>query len=249
MAERTWPGLLALFAVVAVGCSAPSTDATKADRSVVLRLKGKPGDAYAYKVDLDLELQMDEEGLPAGKNEPKGPHTMKLTADFVSKVEKVEGEISHWTVTNQKSMASGTGILEKQAIAIAKDQSNRVVKKSYDALGRPSGPAASVDDNPFEMSFPEAPVKSGAVWSGKIKFNGVDVVTNYRLVKFEPFAGVDAAQIDIQFVGSDAAKVLEPLELWIDVATGQPLKGHGKIQTQPQPGVKLITTVKMNRTA
>jgi len=243
MARRLLAALIAISALGTLGCGAPKKDAAENQKSVVLRLKGKPGDAYRYKVELDLELLPDAEA----KSAPKGPHTMKLTADFTSKLEKAEGEVTHWTITNEKSMASGTGLLEQQAIAIAKDQSNRVVKKSYDALGHPTGPNASIDDNPFEVSFPEGPVKPGSVWSGKIKFNGIDVVTNYRLVKFEKVEGVDAAQIDIQFVGSEGAKVLEPLELWIDTATSRPLKGHGKIQTQPQAGFKLITVVKMSR--
>ncbi|MBV6457147.1 MAG: hypothetical protein HONBIEJF_00254 [Fimbriimonadaceae bacterium] len=236
---------LAAIALMSLGaCSAPKDGAeSPSSRSVVLRLKGNPGDSYGYKVDLNLELKVENEE----KGTPKGPHTMKLAADFVSKLEKTEGDVTHWTITNEKSMASGTGLLERQAVEIAKNQSNRVVKKSYDALGRPSGPNASVDDNPFEVSYPEGAVKPGSVWSGKIRFNGIDVVTNYRLVKFDKVDGTDAAQIDIQFVGSETAKVLEPLELWVDVATGRPLKGHGKIQTQLQPGVNLISVVEMSR--
>lgn len=239
---RLLPLLVSVFLLA--GCSKAPSANMEPNRGILLRLTGKPGDTYRYQTDLELELELPKEVV----GNAKGPHTMKVRADYESKLEKVDPDgVMHWTITTQKAMASGTGAVEAEAARLTKEQTGSIVKRKFDGLGVALDPESGQVDNPFEITFPDRPVSAGSVWSGKIKFNGVDVVTNYRLVKFEKVDGLESARIDIQFVGSDVAKILEPLELWVEVANGRPLKGLGKIRMQPEPGVVVITKVDMKR--
>lgn len=239
---------LLLAAGLLAGCSSGGSTGP-----VTLRMKGSKGDKYTLAS--KMQMTADVSSLPnlaPGSPQAAQMEQMKQGEQSLDVNQTAEYELKEaspnkftWQITNTDVKASGKGVL---ALAAPRMEASKgqVRTKSYDELGKPLDSTAEGQNDLFQLTFPKKPVKVGDVWEETVTKSGRSAKLSYKLEALEKVGSVDTAKISLKVDAGDAGKTDKPLLMWVDQATGQPVKAEGTI-SMVQNGLKLKVRIEMNR--
>lgn len=250
-----------VFALVVVGCSKSDTasetgSTTKSggtgSEELTLRLVAKKGDKVTMNLEMDAEA--DVSGLKLPPDVPadqrkmlEGPQTMKVRSTEERVVTEVKGEEIKFEIKNLTFSAEGSGTLQQAAAGMTASEKGKVESRTYDNLNRRIATSGDKDSNPLNVVFPEQAIKPGYTWSNDTEMNGMPVKANYKYEKLETVSGKECAVISLTFSNSPGVSSPGPLMLWVDRATGWPVKGEGKVALDSaDTGLKTVLTFRMS---
>ena len=239
--------------ILAAGCSGGTGGSSSGP--VTLRLQGSKGDKYSYKTDVKLTADVSSVP-PAPANSPmaarieqmkKGEQSMDFSRTVDAELKDASGGKFTWQETTKDVKASGRGMFAAAA-PIVEQEKGKVKTKVFYASGKPVDPNALAEGNstPLIIVFSDKPVKPGDTWSDSTTVNGKTIHTSYKLEKFEKVDGFDTAAISVTINAGEDMKTNQPMMIWIDKATGQPVKADGSVVAN-QGGMKMNISIKMNR--
>lgn len=231
------PGTLflvtALFLCL-VGCSGGS-----GEKAVLLRLKAKPGDSMTVTYRVDTLYDLPGDGKGGGPNQQAS--FLELKKLYTCK-EATEEKLV-WEVKTVDVKADGTGPMQAQSLSIIeaeRDKFETVERSPQNKL------LSKTKDHPMELLYPDSELRVGDSWRGEMSLQGATLMMTYTAEAFEPVGGKQTVRIRGELDGSFQVRMEKPLFVWIDQATGLPVKGSGIFLLEPQGGVRVRMEVKMN---
>lgn len=238
------PTVLAFLAaaLVPLGCSsagpAPTKDAPASDlpKEAVLRLKGEVGDQFTLTTTLETEAELPGSD---GKIE-KG--TMTLSTTEQHNCEAVAEGKQTWRAKTIDVTSSGTGPLKAEAERAKNEQMGKSKVLTKDERNRVLGSSA---DETMALTFPESAVKPGDTWTSDTTLAGASVQITFKLERFEKVGEKTAAVLSANVTGGDKVKSTDPVMIYVDVATGWPIRGSAGFAINPMPGVTSVLKVRM----
>ncbi len=246
-------GCVFTLGMFVAGCSGGS-GAGSSSGPVTLRLQGSKGDKYSYT--LGVKMTADVSSVPAPPaNSPmaarleqmrKDEQSLEMTRTVDAELKNASGGKFTWQETTKDVRASGKGAFAAAA-PIVEQEKGQVKTKDFYANGKPVDPNTSDGSStPLIIVFSDKPVNAGDTWTDNTTVNGKTIKTTYKLEKFEKVGNFDTAAIAVTVNAGDDLKTSQPIMIWVDKATGRPVKAEGTILAT-QSGMKMNIAIKMNR--
>jgi hypothetical protein len=219
-------GLLVLLLAAALAGCGPSDS-----RRFLLRLEGQPGDSYT--VEFQTITTVDSEPGPQGQ--PGGTETldMRLVKRFTCT--KSGEDATTWKVETLDVAAKGTGNLVAEGQKLAEFEKGRTETIARNDRNVKVGESRDV---PLEIRLPDQEVGVGDAWRAEMNVQGFPLLLLYTVERFEEVDGRVAAVIRGTQEGGTQLKLAKPIMLWVDTATGWPIKGYSAIEQAAVDGVK-----------
>jgi hypothetical protein len=227
--------------------------AQQQQQEVVLRYTGQPGDRDVYNTQVELIADMSQAEVPPGmeaeaRKQMEGAH--RLNVEMTTERELVEVQEGRlvWRERITRATAQGEGILQAGAAFVAQQEGTEAVRV-YDERGRlvetREGAGAQIQEQAFAIPYPEGPVRVGETWTEQIEVGDQQVQATIRLEGFETIQGRNAARLAVTYQTEDL-QVDEPLMMWVDTATGRPLRGSGTFAMTDR-GVRMTMKMSIER--
>lgn len=242
--------------VFPTGCSR-----TNPEHAIFLRLKGKKGDAYTYRVSMDMDVDASDfpippEATPQERALLDGPQGLKLAATLVQEITDVspDGDIT-WKETVKDPRIEGTGLFKSLGEQMEKNMKTEVATRVTNNRGdvlkkeRPFGGlgGSSPLENPgFAPIFPEGSVRIGDTWVEKTTVGEDQVTATYKAERLETLAGLECVVISVMLSSDYELRSEKPILIWVERSNGQLVKAEGAFQGV-QAAMKLNLKVNVYR--
>jgi hypothetical protein len=193
-----------------------------------LRLRGKVGDRYSYRMTSTIS-SVGAEGVISWK------------ATFTEKLAKLSNGEFHWATSFKVPSASATGVMKggdagvKQldgiTMTLVQNEKGEVLRGLMNGTEVPSKGSSIV-------TYPGRKTKVGETWNAKIEVGNQLVPIVYRFVSLKKQGWRSVATIVGSFPKGSVATAVKPTRFWVDVANGKMLKAEGDTQMAVQ-GMKI----------
>jgi hypothetical protein len=249
---------LSLVLLALAGCNQ-----TKPEHAILLRLKGKKGDVYTYRVSMDMDVDAKDfpippEATPEERALLDGPQGLKLAATLVQEITDVspEGDIT-WKETIKDPKVEGTGLFKSLGDQMEKNMKTEVATRVTNSRGdvlkkeRPFGGlgGSSPLENPgFAPIFPEGSIRIGDTWVEKTMVGEDNATATYKAERLEQVAGVECVVISVVLTSDYELRSDDPIYIWVERENGQLMKAEGAFQGV-QAAMKLNLKVNVYRLA
>ena len=193
----------------------------------LLRLSGKPGDAFDYRFSMDM-TGTDGSG-PGLRNDLH----MRLTLSAAER----HGMTWEWAIIDPPDAGQLTVETDTRGRVLGATRSDgRTVSLSTQQAYMPSG-----------IVLPEAPVVQGSQWEHVFEYDGWRQKAHYRLVGAELVDGVECVKVEITWKaeGSPGVEAIKSSgTAWVDAKTGWLVKLTGSAQVGQSVTETSITRIK-----